>query len=85
MFSSVISIPFCMLRDYCANGFILAAEREVRMNITVYEIKYRLLVCECANILSDFDVDWTLRVYSAWINNISGYHPFEDASVMADL
>jgi len=55
------------------------------MNITVYEIKFNPLVCECANILSDFDLDWTFRVYSAWTNNISGYHPSEDASVMGYL
>jgi len=35
MFSYVISVPSCMLHDYCADGFILAAEREVRMNISV--------------------------------------------------
>jgi hypothetical protein len=46
-----------MLHYYYADGFILAAEREGRMNITVYEIKFNLLVCECANILSEFDLD----------------------------
>ena len=60
-------------------------KRESRMNITVYEMKFNLLVCECANILSDFDLDWTSRVYSVWTNNISGYCLSEDASVMGDL
>ena len=74
-----------MLHYYRADGFNLAAERESRMNITVCEIKFNLLVCECANMLSDFDLDLTFRVYSAWTNNISGYCPSEDASVMGDL
>jgi len=46
-----------MLHCYCADGFIVAAEREGRMNITVYELKFNLLVCECGNILSDFHLD----------------------------
>jgi len=69
---TVLMVSFWRLRE--RSGWIL-----------VYEIKFNLLVCECANILSDFDLAWTLRVYSAWTNNISGYHPFEEASVMANL
>jgi len=52
-----------MLHYYHADGFILASETESRMNITVHEIKFNLLMCECANILNDFDLDLTFRVY----------------------